>query len=645
MQTTLLSRILQSTPSDRPVARNADGIELTLHGFLAGAALWRRAAIESGLPTAVLFAEDAAELLPAVFGCWAANVHVVLPGDALAGALDRLQRAGLTPANAALGLDAVAMDEAHRWPAIRPAVPFAEFNARPAPAEGELPALDDKSELLSLLTSGSTGEAKLVRKRLEQIFFEPESIHSGLVERLGCEPEAWGDFEVLGTVSAQHIYGHLFRLLWPLMEPTGIVVGPRLHYPEALEAALRDCAARGRCAAIIASPSHLKRFTDPALFAPSMGTAVAVFSSAGPLEDAGALNARRAFGLFPFEVLGSTETGGIAWRQRRLRAGAKLSDESPALETPVWRPVEGIEASVNIDGTHAIEGTGLIAVAGRHLEHEGWIDGADRIFLSHGGFELLGRADRIAKIEGKRVSLPEVEQLLLATGWVSAARVFVRRSQTLYGREALHAACVPTPAGRALFFEEGKGALTAKIKAELAKSLPAVALPRRWRYIDELPVNAQGKTPLSMLCDLFDPKRPEWLIETDRTDRGTRTLTLRLTAASSLKWFEGHFPKLPILPGVAQLLLVERAVREFTDVAPDVTPGAVKTLKFRALTKPDMALRLRLTMPDPVPTGTWKLTFEWLHLEPAPGVPDGVQSSGMMQWRRRVRLRGHADHL
>lgn len=38
-------------------------------GFLAGAAVWRSTAQHLRLPNAVLYAEDAAELLPALFGC------------------------------------------------------------------------------------------------------------------------------------------------------------------------------------------------------------------------------------------------------------------------------------------------------------------------------------------------------------------------------------------------------------------------------------------------------------------------------------------------------------------------------------------------------------------------------------------------
>lgn len=643
MSSTRLSRILLSASVceprelNRPVARNAAGIELTLRGFLAGTGAWRDAALRSGRRTAVLFSEDAAELLPALFGCWAAGLHVILPGDNLPGSLERLARSGLSPESALLGLEAVRMNEGSAWPMLAPEAAFEDFNALPVPQD--LPELGDKTEGLSLLTSGSTGEAKLVRKRLEQAFYEPEAIRAGLIERTGAAPDAWGAFEVFSTVSAQHIYGLLFHALWPLMEPCGVAAGPRLHYPEALAKALEGCLARGRRAVIISSPSHLKRFSDPELFAPARSAIEAVFSSAGPLPESGALNARRAFGHFPFEVLGSTETGGIAWRQRALAPDALPEDADPKLLTPEWQTVEGIEAAVAVEGGYAASGTGLIALAGRHLEREGWIEGADRIALENGRFTLLGRADRVVKIEGKRVSLPEAEKLILETGLAAAVRVFLpsQPADDAAGRDRLAAVCVPTDAGRELLFAEGKTALTAALRRELARTLPAVAFPRRWRFADELPSNAQGKTPQALLEKLFDPRRPEWLAVSDEISESERTLTLRFHASPRLRWFEGHFPGMPILPGVAQLLLAEMAVREYCAVPGGMSPRLVRTLKFRSVTVPDCSLELILRMPRQLAPEGFRTAFEW-RLAPsesasAASPQDGlIKSSGTLEW-------------
>lgn len=135
-------------------------------GFLAGAAVWRSTAQHLRLPNAVLYAEDAAELLPALFGCWAAGVHVILPGDALPGTLERLSAAGLTAKNTMLGLDAAAMDESCSWSIMTPECRFSDFNRLPPCAD--LPLLDDKAELLSLLTSSSESGSSNVSTSLKR---------------------------------------------------------------------------------------------------------------------------------------------------------------------------------------------------------------------------------------------------------------------------------------------------------------------------------------------------------------------------------------------------------------------------------------------------------------------------------------------
>ena len=110
---TRISRILTLQPSDRPIGIFSDGRVLTLRGFLAGTAAWRDAAL--ALPAdarenAVLYSEDALELLPALFGFWAAGVHVILPGDILPGTLKHLEDSGVALDKTFLALGAVGMD-------------------------------------------------------------------------------------------------------------------------------------------------------------------------------------------------------------------------------------------------------------------------------------------------------------------------------------------------------------------------------------------------------------------------------------------------------------------------------------------------------------------------------------------------------
>ncbi len=636
---TRLSRILRSAPSERIVARDAAASPLTLSGFLAGAALWRDAALleksrDAAFTHAVLYSEDAAHAAPALFGLWAAGIHVILPGDALPSTLGHIEAGGVPIAGMRLVLDAGRADPEGRAGRLAPtASDFAAFNAAPVPAD--LPELDDRAQLLSLLTSGSTGRPKLIVKRLEQVFWEPEAIDAGIPGGT----RALGPVDVIGTVSAQHIYGLLFRIFWPLLAENAVLIGPRIHFPELLAEAILESAARGRRVALISAPAHLRRFTAPEVFEKARAHVAFVFSSTGPLDEAATRAAQAALGRFPTEVLGSTETGGIAWRTRRFR-----EDAPDELLTPEWATVEGIEAAVRPDSAPdddaneqvlEDEGEGVIVLRGRHLDVPGWNLGSDRIRLSAPGFVLLGRADRIVKIEGKRVALAAMERALEATGLVPSARVFPAHEPS---REALAAALEPGPELMRLLLSEGKPAAVSRLRAALAAEFPAVVLPRRWRFVASLPANPQGKTTQRDLEGLLDPRRPEWLPERDETnpETGARTIALRMTAGARLEWFRGHFPGRPILPGVAQLLLVERALREFTHALEGFEPAAVRSLKFRAVTRPEMNLRLTIELPAPDPSAqAFRTAFSWS--EVAPEAEPRELSTGAIEWRRAAR--------
>src|SRR6185503_9046762 len=100
---------------------------------------------------------------------------------------------------------------------------------------------------------------------------------------------------------------------------------------------------------------------------------------------------RRCLGEAPLEVYGSTETGGIAWRAQR--EGADGAD---------WTPFPGMALETDRDGA--------LRLRSPYLPDGEWLTLGDAAELLPGGrFRLKGRLDRVAKIEGKRVSLPELE--------------------------------------------------------------------------------------------------------------------------------------------------------------------------------------------------------------------------------------------
>ena len=517
------------------------GEPLSQAAFAAQVAAWRDTlAAHSGLRWA-LFVEDTYDFAAALFGAWHAGKTVIVPGDMQDDTVARLRAAS----------DGFLGD-----------LPGAL--ARPASATRELvwSTLDRDATQLIVYTSGTNGEPLAFPKRLAQLDAEvhalearfgalcdtglapanlaPEMVAAGAAvpglagfeEDNGPPPLIWS------TVTHQHIYGLLFRVLWPLAAGRPFAA-ERLVFNE--EIALRIAGP----AVLVASPAHLRRLPDALDWSAARAGLRGVFSSGGPLPPEAAESVLALLGVAPVEVYGSSETGGVAWRQR-----ARHGD--------TWQVLPGIEFRI---------ADGELCVRSPHLPDRAWWHTADRATPAGDGmdgFELHGRADRIVKIEEKRVSLTAMEQRLAARDDVAEVRVLMlgeeRPDVDANGVVVAHAArpavvAALTEAGRAKLQRIGKPALVAELREALLAAVDRVALPRRWRFVDALPVNAQGKSTEALLGALFAPPAtapphrptPKWRI----TEPAHAQASIALTP--DLLVFDGHFPGSPILPGVAQV--------------------------------------------------------------------------------------------
>ena len=150
----------------------------------------------------------------------------------------------------------------------------------------------------------------------------------------------------------------------------------------------------------------------------------------------------------PVEVYGSSVTGGIAWRQRGALGEMPGADAWQPFPTVDWRLGEE-------DG---------LEVRSPHLADHNWLALADRAARSGDKrFLLLGRSDRIVKIEEKRISLSAMEATLQASGLAAEARVIL--CEPAPGeRQRLAAFIVPTPQGRAVLDADGKPALNGRLR-------------------------------------------------------------------------------------------------------------------------------------------------------------------------------------
>lgn len=445
-----------------------------------------------------LYFDDPLPFSAALWGCWHAGKTPVLASDlqphTLAHLLPQVQAcAGLLPG-------ALQPDDA-------------------AAQSVELQPLSLRDARVVLFTSGSTGVPERILKHLAQLDTEVHALQAVF----GPMADARG-LRTLATVSHQHIYGLLFRVLWPLA--AGRHMGVEfLRYPEELVAQLSQPGDK----LLISSPAMLSRLPDHLDWAAASQGLRGIFSSGGPLPPQASAHALALLGHSTTEVFGSSETGGIAWRRR-------------AEQGDVWQPLPGVEVQL----AHS----GCLSVRSGHLpDATAWWETADRALPQEGGagFVLQGRADSIVKIAEKRISLSAMENALLGSGWVRAAKAVVLESPQAVARVGMVLELNDT--GWLVLQQQGRRQMGAALRALLEPCVDRVALPRSWRYVARLPHNAQGKTTQYDLLELFRPlmPQPEWL------ERSTHHAAASLLVDAQLRVLDGHFPGAPILPGVAQL--------------------------------------------------------------------------------------------
>ncbi|TBU76219.1 acyl-CoA synthetase family protein [Phytopseudomonas daroniae] len=480
----------------------------------------------AGVQRVALHLEDAAELAIALLAAWQADIHVLLPADAQPQTRQRL--------GAQVDLWLERLDESMT------AVPLA---AR---------SLDLERCRLTLCTSGSSGEPKLIDKSLGQLTNEVQALENLWGERLG-------DALIIGSVAAQHIYGLLFRVLWPLC--AGRAFLPKtLPFPEDLQLASLPHPAF----AWVTSPALLKRMGDNLDWS-ALSRVRQVFSSGGALPAEAAASLQQRLDQWPTEIYGSSETGGIAWRQ-----GGEH-----------WQPFADVQLELNDEGA--------LRLSSPYLPAGHWEQMADAVQIEAEGRFILGaRLDRIVKLEEKRISLPLLEQALALHGWVSEARLGVLQQ----GRAFLGALVALSPEGLHVLRNQGRRHLTEGLRQHLADHCESIALPRRWRLLPHLPYSSQGKLGQAQVNDLLAAARPT-RVEPSCAREEDGEWHLELDVPLDLAHFSGHFPGTPVLPGVVQIDWAQQFARALISDLPPLF-GGMEVLKFQQLVRPGDRLQLTL---------------------------------------------------
>jgi len=371
-------------------------------------------------------------------------------------------------------------------------------------SDAHIQLLQDRTELftpldcqITFFTSGSTGQHKPIVKQFSQLNCEVDVLINTFTARLDAS------LLLLSTVSHQHIYGLLFKLLLPLKSGLAIV-NDTFEYPEHISQLLTEELGKGlskelteelgkglrkeltndgsQTALLISSPAHLKRLSLDNVLMTNKAQLQSVFSSGGPLPFEIAKTLFKQLSQAPIEVFGSTETGGIAWRQ--------CQDSTPS----AWRVFPDISYCVMSE-------TAQLVLTSPYINEANYVteDRVQRIDAQH--FEMLGRADRTVKHEEKRINLDHMERCLQQHPLVNEVRVIVLDG---IKKQVLATVIELTEEGKALLNEQSKKSLNDSFKQHLLGEFERICLPKKWRYPAQMPFNSQGKLVIKELEKLFD---------------------------------------------------------------------------------------------------------------------------------------------
>ncbi|WP_345976850.1 AMP-binding protein [Sulfurimonas sp. HSL3-7] len=239
-------------------------------------------------------------------------------------------------------------------------------------------------------TSGTTGVPTGAIKNRENIQGELDALQAIF------EPE---HFErVIVTVPFIHIYGFLSGLMLPKRLGCEVLLKEE-YYPQEL-ISLHE----GKKTLVVTSPVYIKAMLR--LKREHDLNNVTFLSSTGLLVEDEVARFEQQYNTTLLQIFGSTETGGVA-----IKRGVDT----------YWQPLQGVLISKNFESRMVVDSPYLST----HLFEETITlmkrpyTTSDIIELEDKRFRLLGRANEIVKVSGKRISIVELENLIengLGTG-------------------------------------------------------------------------------------------------------------------------------------------------------------------------------------------------------------------------------------
>jgi acyl-coenzyme A synthetase/AMP-(fatty) acid ligase len=265
---------------------------------------------------------------------------------------------------------------------------------------------------------------------------------------------------IVATVPPQHMYGMELSILLPLIGGMAVHAGRPL-FPADIARSLAELPAPR---VLVSTPLHLRTLVESSQPFP---TTALIISATAPLDRELATAVEARLGGQLLELFGSTET--CVFARRRTATGE------------AWRMYEGVELHPRADGTLVTAPWFVEPVLLQDLVE----------LLGDGQFAVRGRSSDMIEVAGKRASLADLTQRLLAVEGVRDAVLFQPQPDTIATIRRL-AALVVAP-----------GCSVGQIRERFAASVDPAFLPRPLRIVDSLPRNELGKLPREKLLDML----------------------------------------------------------------------------------------------------------------------------------------------
>lgn len=404
-------------------------------------------------------------------------------------------------------------------------------------AQLDLP--DENKIFINFYTSGSTGSPKVIKKTLHNLVTEAKD----LIKQFSI-PEK---FQFLTTAKMTHMFGMTFALLYPLIN--GYVINADIiKFPEEIDA---------ENYVFISTPSFLDRM---AKYDYNPHPPRYIFTAGDRLNN-------KTFEYFEkksqvVEIYGSTESGTIAYR---------TSSSNDYLT-----PFDKVKILTD-------ENSQIIVKSDYFLEKELKLN--DIIEKTGESFKILGRSDRLFKVQEKRISAVELENILNKCE-------LVENSYCIKTGEKIGAAVVLSVSGAEKLMKFGNISLIKELKAFMQKY--SEIIPQRWRFLPELPKNSAGKTDRKKIERIFSLNLSMPFVIDKKSSKDEAELKIIFLKNSN--FFKGHFPDVPILPGVVQLFFAHFFAEDAFNI--NLSTNKIKKIKFSRVIKPDKEVILKLKNND-----------------------------------------------